>query len=119
MDLVVFQRELIDGTRAMHGIQITPPDPEDRRTLERNVLNVFRRANRTITPSADALDKSGALNGREFCLTDQARILTVETPCVLFVDGRMATGVPRDDQPPGAGQMAESPYLRLLHVFIP
>jgi len=28
LDLVVFQHELIDGTRAMHGIQITPPDPE-------------------------------------------------------------------------------------------
>jgi hypothetical protein len=28
LDLVVFQRELIDGTRGMHGIQITPPDPE-------------------------------------------------------------------------------------------
>jgi len=28
LDLVVFQRELIDGTRAMQGIEITPPDPE-------------------------------------------------------------------------------------------
>lgn len=28
LDLVVFQRELIDGTRSMLGIQITPPDPE-------------------------------------------------------------------------------------------
>jgi hypothetical protein len=28
LDLVVFQRELIDGTRAMRGVQITPPDPE-------------------------------------------------------------------------------------------
>ena len=26
LDLVVFQRELVDGTRAMHGIEITPPD---------------------------------------------------------------------------------------------
>ena len=28
LDLVVFQRELIDGTRSMQGIQITSPDPE-------------------------------------------------------------------------------------------
>lgn len=28
LDLVVFQRRLIDGTRAMQGIQITSPDTE-------------------------------------------------------------------------------------------
>jgi hypothetical protein len=28
LDLAIFQRELIDGTRAMRGIQITPPDLE-------------------------------------------------------------------------------------------
>lgn len=28
LDLVVFQRELIDGTRAMQGVEITPPDAE-------------------------------------------------------------------------------------------
>ena len=28
LDLVVFQRELIDGTRSMQGIQIASPDPE-------------------------------------------------------------------------------------------
>jgi hypothetical protein len=28
LDLVVFQRELIDGTRSMKGIQISSPDPE-------------------------------------------------------------------------------------------
>jgi hypothetical protein len=28
LDLVVFQRELIDGTRSMHGVQITSPDPD-------------------------------------------------------------------------------------------
>jgi hypothetical protein len=28
LDLVVFQRQLIDGTRAMLGIEITPPDVE-------------------------------------------------------------------------------------------
>ena len=28
LDLAVFQRELVDGTRAMLGIEITAPDPE-------------------------------------------------------------------------------------------
>lgn len=28
LDLVVFQRELIDGTRAMQGVEITSPDTE-------------------------------------------------------------------------------------------
>ena len=28
LDLVVFQRELIDGTRAMLGVEITAPDAE-------------------------------------------------------------------------------------------
>ncbi len=28
LDLVVFQHELIDGTRAMQGVAITPPDAE-------------------------------------------------------------------------------------------
>jgi hypothetical protein len=28
LDLAVFQRELVDGTRAMLGIEITPPDGE-------------------------------------------------------------------------------------------
>ena len=35
--------------------------PRDRRALERHVLNVFERANRTITPSADAWHQSGDL----------------------------------------------------------
>ena len=35
--------------------------PHDRRALERNVLRVFHRANRTITPSADAWHRSGDL----------------------------------------------------------
>jgi predicted nucleic acid-binding protein len=33
--------------------------PRDRKTLERNVLKVFQRANRTITPSPDAWHRSG------------------------------------------------------------
>jgi len=35
--------------------------PQDGKTLERNVLKVFQRANRTITPSADAWHRSGDL----------------------------------------------------------
>ena len=35
--------------------------PQDRKALERNVLRVFQRANRTITPSADAWLRSGDL----------------------------------------------------------
>ena len=35
--------------------------PPDRKALERNVLKVFQRANRTITPSADAWHRSGDL----------------------------------------------------------
>ena len=34
---------------------------QDRRALERHVLNVFKRANRTITPSTDAWHRSGEL----------------------------------------------------------
>ena len=33
--------------------------PGDRKTLERNVLKVFERANRTITPSPDSWRRSG------------------------------------------------------------
>ena len=35
--------------------------PQDRKALERNVLKVFQRANRTITPSTDAWHRSGDL----------------------------------------------------------
>jgi hypothetical protein len=28
LDLAVFQRELVDGTRAMLGVELTSPDPE-------------------------------------------------------------------------------------------
>ena len=34
---------------------------DDRKALERHVLKVFKRANRTITPSADAWHRSGDL----------------------------------------------------------
>jgi hypothetical protein len=29
LDLVVFQRALVDGTRSMLGVRITSPDPDD------------------------------------------------------------------------------------------
>ena len=48
---VIVAQELRSGIRR----------PEDRRALEHHVLNVFGRANRTITPSADAWQKSGDL----------------------------------------------------------
>ena len=35
--------------------------PQDRKALEKNVLRVFARANRTVTPSADAWHRSGDL----------------------------------------------------------
>jgi predicted nucleic acid-binding protein len=35
--------------------------PQDRRALEKNVLGIFARANRTITPSAGAWHRSGDL----------------------------------------------------------
>jgi predicted nucleic acid-binding protein len=35
--------------------------PQDRKALERNVVKVFQRANRTITPSADVWHRSGDL----------------------------------------------------------
>jgi len=35
--------------------------PSERKTLERNVLRVFERAGRTITPSPDAWHRSGDL----------------------------------------------------------
>lgn len=41
--------------------------PQDRKALERNVLNVFERAGRTFAPSADAWHRSGDL------LSDMAR----------------------------------------------
>jgi predicted nucleic acid-binding protein len=47
--------------------------PQDRKALERNVLKVFQRANRTITPSADAWHRSGDL------LAEMARQEGLET----------------------------------------
>jgi predicted nucleic acid-binding protein len=45
---------------------------EDRRALERNVLTVFERAGRTISPSANAWHRSGDL------LSDMARLEGLE-----------------------------------------
>ena len=46
---VIVAHELRSGVRR----------PRDRRALERHLLTVFQRANRTITPSAEAWHKSG------------------------------------------------------------
>jgi predicted nucleic acid-binding protein len=48
---VIVAQELRSGIRR----------PRDRTALEQHVLNVFERANRTITPSADAWQRSGDL----------------------------------------------------------
>ena len=48
---------VIVGQELRAGVQ----RPQDRKRLERNVLTVFKRANRTITPSADAWHRSGDL----------------------------------------------------------
>jgi predicted nucleic acid-binding protein len=50
--------------------------PQDRKALERNILKVFQRANRTITPSADAWHRSGDL------LAEMARQEGPDTPRV-------------------------------------
>jgi predicted nucleic acid-binding protein len=44
-----------------HELRAGVQRPQDRKALERNVLNVFQRANRTITPSESAWHKSGDL----------------------------------------------------------
>jgi predicted nucleic acid-binding protein len=50
--------------------------PQDRKALERNVLGVFKRANRIITPSPRAWHRSGDL------LADMARQEGLEIACV-------------------------------------
>ncbi len=48
---VIVAQELLAGMRR----------PQDRKALERNVLKVFARASRTLTPSSDAWHRSGDL----------------------------------------------------------
>ncbi len=74
--------------------------PGDRRALERNVLRVFERANRTITPSAHAWHRSGDLlaemakqDGLEIGRVSKAfgndlllALSCRETGCVLVTD---------------------------------
>ena len=74
--------------------------PQDRKALERNVLKVFQRANRTITPSADAWHRSGDVlaematrEGREVARVSKAFANDVllalscrEAGCVLVTD---------------------------------
>lgn len=63
---VIVAQELRSGVRG----------PQDRRLLERHILNVFARANRTITPSADAWHRSGDV------LAEIARKEGLEIACV-------------------------------------
>jgi predicted nucleic acid-binding protein len=76
--------------------------PLDRKALEKNVLRVFARANRTITPSADAWHRSGDLlsemarkEGLEIVRVSKAfandALLALscrEAGCVLVTDNR-------------------------------
>jgi predicted nucleic acid-binding protein len=74
--------------------------PQDRRALEQHVLNIFERANRTITPSADAWQRSGDLlaemarkDGLEIARVSKAFATDVllafscrEAGCILVTD---------------------------------
>lgn len=74
--------------------------PGDRKTLERNVLAIFKRAGRMITPSADAWHRSGDVlaqmasnEGLEIARVSKAFANDVllalscrETGCVLVTD---------------------------------
>lgn len=76
--------------------------PRDRTSLEKNVLAVFARANRTITPSADAWHRSGDVlaemawqGGLEISRVSKAFANDVllalscrEAGCVLVTDNR-------------------------------
>jgi len=87
---VIVAQELRSGIRR----------PQDRRALEQHVLDVFERANRTITPSADAWHRSGDLlaemarkDGLEIARVPKAfandTLLAVscrEAGCVLVTD---------------------------------
>ena len=63
---VVVAQELRAGVR----------QPSDRKALERNVLKIFERASRTITPSANAWHRSGDL------LAEMAKQQGLEIPRV-------------------------------------
>jgi predicted nucleic acid-binding protein len=87
---VIVAQELRSGIRR----------PRDRKALERHVLNVFERANRLITPSADAWHTSGDLlaemarkDGLEIARVSKAFANDVllalscrESGCVLVTD---------------------------------
>ena len=99
--------------------------PRDRKALERNVLKVFQRANRTITPSADAWHRSGDLlaemarqEGLEIARVSKAFANDVllalscrEAGCVLVTDNerdfqRIRRLVPFDYITPWPGRQA-------------
>jgi predicted nucleic acid-binding protein len=59
-----------------HELRAGVQRSQDRKALERNVLKVFQRANRIITPSADAWQRSGDV------LAEMARQEGLEIPRV-------------------------------------
>ena len=65
---VIVAQELRSGIRR----------PEDRKTLQRHVLNVFDRANRLITPSTDTWHRSGDLLA-EMARKEELEIARVST----------------------------------------
>jgi predicted nucleic acid-binding protein len=98
--------------------------PRDRKALERNVLAIFERAGRTITPSTDAWHRSGDLlsemarqEGLEVARVSKAFANDVllalscrEAGCVLVTDNgrdfrRIRRVVQFDFMPPLAGNL--------------
>lgn len=87
---VIVAQELRSGIRR----------PQDRKALEKHVLKIFERANRTITPSTDAWHRSGDLvaemarqEGLEIAHVSKAFANDIllalscrETGCVLVTD---------------------------------
>jgi len=114
-------RLAVDGRELRAGVR----RPRDRKTLERSVLNVFRRANRTITPSPDAWHRSGDVlaemarqQGLEVSRVSKAFANDVllalscrEAGCVLVTDNerdfqRIRRLVPFDYMKPWPGRQA-------------
>lgn len=98
--------------------------PRDRKALERNVLTIFKRAGRTITPSADAWHRSGDLlaemarqDGLEIARVSKAFANDIllalscrEAGCVLVTDNerdfqRIRRFVPFDFTKPWPGYL--------------
>jgi predicted nucleic acid-binding protein len=115
---VVVAQELRAGVRR----------PRDRKALEQNVLSIFERARRVVTPSADAWHRSGDLlsklaqkEGLEIGRVSKAFANDVllalscrEAGCVLVTDNerdfrRIRRFVPFDFMAPWPGAVPSSP----------